>query len=269
MRLVLQVKPGGRKIWLSQGQNVRVGRTDEADFVVPDDEELSDVHFAVWCGTAECFVQDLGGGGTFHNGERVSVAKAALRDGDEIRAGQTKFAVQIQASPMDSHLITPELQAKLAAAQTADFDLSSEESEHQDETGGASHDAARSQPQEVAGEPAPAVNSPPGTLAEVVVEVTSGTGDQRLLLHPGERRSVGSTHWADFPVEGDERMAEVHFVVKCESNHCVVRNIDSAHDTYVNGQRINQAPLADGDQITAGGTTFSVHIPDERSDIED
>jgi len=130
MRLVLQVKPGGRKTWLSQDQKVRVGRTDEADFVVPDDEELSVLHFAVRCGANECFVKDLSGAGTSVNGESVSGAEAALNDGDEIQAGQTKFAVHIQATPMDSQLISPELQAKLAEAQRRDI------REKRDETDG-------------------------------------------------------------------------------------------------------------------------------------
>lgn len=121
MRLVLQVKPGGRKIWLSQGQKVCVGRTDEADFVVPDDEELLVAHFAIRCDATACFLQDLSGGGTFLNGEKVSDAAVMLNDGDEIQAGQTRFAVYVQAAPMDSRLIPPELQAKLAEAQRRDI----------------------------------------------------------------------------------------------------------------------------------------------------
>ena len=68
-------------------------------------------------------MQDLSDGGTSVNGEPIAVAEATLNDGDEIQAGQTKFAVHIQATPMDSQLISPELQARLAAAQIADFEL--------------------------------------------------------------------------------------------------------------------------------------------------
>ncbi len=228
MRIVLQVKPAGRKTWLSQGQTVRVGRTDEADFVVPDDPQLAPAHFALRCEASECYVEDLDSGtGTRVNGE--GVVDAVLNDGDLIEAGETTFVVQIQSSPLDSQLIPPELLAKVTTNQADDSDRLAEESQA-DKTQAA------------------------------VVEIEAAASDRRLRIHPGEHRNVGRTHWADFSIENDRGMADVHFVVKCDAGECVIRSFDSAHTTFLNGQPITEATLSDGDRITAGETTFTVRF---------
>jgi len=228
MRIVLQVKPDGRKTWLSQGQTVRVGRTDEADFVVSDDPQLSPVHFALRCDVAECYAQDLDSEtGTRVNGQKIS--EAVLHDGDLIEAGGTTFGVQIQSEPLDSQLIPPDLQAKLQTTRMADFDLLTKDSD--------SHESQ-----------AP------------VVEIEAAASQCCLRLHHGEHRSVGRTRWADFSIESDNRMADVHFFVKCDAGECVIRSFDSAHATFLNGQPITEAALSDGDQITAGETTFTVRF---------
>jgi hypothetical protein len=97
MQLVLQVAAGpaqGEKFQLRQGQVAKVGRTEWADFGVPQDPTMSELHFAVQCGPAECQVFDLQSSSpTLVNGKPIQ--QAVLRTGDQITAGETCFAVQI------------------------------------------------------------------------------------------------------------------------------------------------------------------------------
>jgi hypothetical protein len=96
MRAKLEIQDGphaGRSFELQAGQIGQVGSSGWADFRIPDDPELGDVHFVFACGASACSVRDLDTAtGTFVNG--VKVDRALLRDGDHIRAGVTTFVVR-------------------------------------------------------------------------------------------------------------------------------------------------------------------------------
>jgi hypothetical protein len=87
----------GKVIGLKTGEAVTVGRAaGRAQFALPHDTFMSGVHFAVECGTSGCRVQDRkSSNGTFLNGARIQ--DAMLANGDEIKGGQTIFAVKIVA----------------------------------------------------------------------------------------------------------------------------------------------------------------------------
>lgn len=97
MRVILEVVSGphaGKKFELEEGQTVRVGRTDKADFPTRD-TYMSGLHFAVECVGGVGRVKDLDSrNGTLLNGDDLSAA--VLNDGDEIFAGQTNFLVRLQ-----------------------------------------------------------------------------------------------------------------------------------------------------------------------------
>ncbi|MGE5194328.1 MAG: FHA domain-containing protein [Deltaproteobacteria bacterium] len=99
MRVVLRVDSGpalGRRIALTAGQKVQVGRTEWAEFALPVDPSLSPVHFALQTDYSACYIEDLGStGGTFL-GEIPLTERTVLRDGDEIVAGATRFVVAIE-----------------------------------------------------------------------------------------------------------------------------------------------------------------------------
>ncbi len=99
MQAALEVTAGphaGRKIVLTPGVPVRIGRTAKSDYVVAEDTFLSSAHFAVeWSGD-KCVVRDLtSSNGTFLNGTRVS--EGPVREGDTITAGQSSFALRLDA----------------------------------------------------------------------------------------------------------------------------------------------------------------------------
>ncbi len=97
MRVVLQITNGpytGRKISLQNGQVLEVGRTEWSDYAVPYDGEISSRHFSVTCSPSHCRISDLGSSnGTFVNDQQIS--SVDLQDGDTIRAGRTRFEVQL------------------------------------------------------------------------------------------------------------------------------------------------------------------------------
>ena len=97
MELTIRIESGdaaGRVIPVPAGPMLRFGRLGSADVRLTDDPTLSGEHFGVRCDEAGGHVQDLGSRfGTLVNGTKV--AEAALRDGDEIRAGRTVFSVSL------------------------------------------------------------------------------------------------------------------------------------------------------------------------------
>jgi hypothetical protein len=99
MRVILEVISGstaGRKVCLTADQELRVGRTEWADFAVPHDSRMSGVHFALQSDISGCYLTDLGSSnGTLVNGQPVS-ARTLLGAGDEILAGETRFAVHVE-----------------------------------------------------------------------------------------------------------------------------------------------------------------------------
>ena len=126
MRVTLEVvsePETGRKARLGAGQELRIGRTEWADFAVPHDGHMSGVHFALETDLSACYVRDLGSSnGTFVNGQLVA-ARTPVRTGDEILAGQTRFSVTVETDayrlePISSPPEYPPAIAPQAAART-------------------------------------------------------------------------------------------------------------------------------------------------------
>lgn len=101
MLVVLQAMSGGapgRRVQLRTDQVLKVGSSGWADFSVPGDKSLLDLHFEVRCAPEGCTVRGLNHDSpTLVNGE--AVATAVVYDGDEISAGDTKFTLTIQGGP--------------------------------------------------------------------------------------------------------------------------------------------------------------------------
>lgn len=112
MRVILELQSGhatGKKIPITPGQTLRIGRNPKADHSFPDDRLMSSLHFAIDYGEKGCRILDLqSSNGTFLNGARVK--EAAVANGDEIRAGNTVFVVRMlpdEALPAESPKSTP------------------------------------------------------------------------------------------------------------------------------------------------------------------
>jgi pSer/pThr/pTyr-binding forkhead associated (FHA) protein len=100
MLIALQIMSGptaGRKAYVRAGQVLQVGRTEWADFAVPHDSAMSDIHFSLECQPAGCQLRDLSNGrGVMVNGRPSS--EAPVQHGDQITAGQTRFVVHLEGA---------------------------------------------------------------------------------------------------------------------------------------------------------------------------
>ncbi len=65
---------------------------------------------------------------------------------------------------------------------------------------------------------------------------------------------------ADILIESDAALSSAHFQVDCSPEGCKLRDLGSRHGTVINGQRIVEAELRDGDHIVAGETRFVVQL---------
>jgi len=116
MAVILEVKAGplaGKRVAVVGGQTVTVGRTNRANFAIPQDTFMSGMHFAVECGPRGCVLTDQkSGNGTFVNDARVT--QVLLKSGDEVKSGETIFVVRIvdeepflTGAKATSHAVSP------------------------------------------------------------------------------------------------------------------------------------------------------------------
>ena len=99
MRVIVEAvsgPSGTRRFVLGSGQSFQIGRTEWADAAFPRDGHMSGVHFRLETDQRACYVQDAGSAnGTLLNGQPAT-GRVAVRDGDEIVAGQTHFVVHME-----------------------------------------------------------------------------------------------------------------------------------------------------------------------------
>lgn len=94
-----------------------------------------------------------------------------------------------------------------------------------------------------------------------VLEIVSGPqqGQQRAV-QPGETLTVGRHAQATLPLRDDALLSNVHYALECDGQRCRLRDLNSRFGTKVNGARVTEAVLRDGDRVVAGGTTFVVRV---------
>ncbi|EAQ81973.1 FHA domain-containing protein [Blastopirellula marina] len=98
MRCALNIYAGpsaGQRIWIGDGQTIKVGRTHAAEFLIPGDPHVSGLHFAVELVDDQLMLTDLKSrNGTYLNGERLT-QPVALHDGDVVTVGKTHLQAAI------------------------------------------------------------------------------------------------------------------------------------------------------------------------------
>ncbi len=80
-------------------------------------------------------------------------------------------------------------------------------------------------------------------------------------LRTGESVTIGrAAGRAQFALPHDTFMSGVHFAVECGASGCRVQDRKSSNGTFLNGAKIQDAMLANGDEIKGGQTVFKVKI---------
>jgi pSer/pThr/pTyr-binding forkhead associated (FHA) protein len=76
--------------------------------------------------------------------------------------------------------------------------------------------------------------------------------ERTFRMPPGAIRTVGRATGADFIVDA-ALVSRVHCRLTASAGGDLeVKDLDSTNGTFVNGERVQQAPLADGDRIQVG-----------------
>jgi hypothetical protein len=103
MRVSLNVIAGpqtGRSFTFDQHDTFMIGRSEDAQFCLPQDRFFSRHHCLIEIAPPQAFLRDLGStNGTFVNGLRVETAY--LKSGDRIQGGETVLEVEVAADPAE------------------------------------------------------------------------------------------------------------------------------------------------------------------------
>jgi hypothetical protein len=100
----------------------------------------------------------------------------------------------------------------------------------------------------------------------LVLEVKAGRlAGKKLSVSPGSQLTIGRAPGrANFAIPHDSFMSSLHFAVECGPEGSRVQDRKSSNGTFLNGERITEAALSDGDEIRSGRTVFLVRIVAEQ-----
>lgn len=96
---------------------------------------------------------------------------------------------------------------------------------------------------------------------ELTLVVRSGdSAGKKFPVPAGEPRRVGRQAPADIRLADDSMLSNQHFSVECNGEVCLLKDLGSRFGTLVNGRKVTEAALRNGDEILAGRTTFGVQL---------
>jgi pSer/pThr/pTyr-binding forkhead associated (FHA) protein len=96
----------------------------------------------------------------------------------------------------------------------------------------------------------------------VTLEAVSGPiAGRRIEIRAGTILRIGRTAKSDYALSEDSYLSGQHFAIENDGNDARARDLGSSNGTFVNGERVvSENVLREGDSLTAGGSTFTVHI---------
>ena len=96
---------------------------------------------------------------------------------------------------------------------------------------------------------------------ELTLQIESGdAAGRRIPVPAGPMLRVGRLASADVRLSDDPTLSGEHFGVRCDEQGGLVKDLGSRFGTLVNGAKVVEAPIRDGDEIRAGRTIFSVSL---------
>jgi hypothetical protein len=95
----------------------------------------------------------------------------------------------------------------------------------------------------------------------ILLEIRSGpNAGVKIPLSAGTPLRVGRNPKADQAFPDDKVMSGLHFAVEYGEKGCRLVDLQSSNGTFLNGGRVTEAVLANGDEIRAGNTVFVVRM---------
>jgi hypothetical protein len=96
----------------------------------------------------------------------------------------------------------------------------------------------------------------------VILEAVSGPIAGRMIeVRAGTILRIGRTAKSDYALGEDSYLSGQHFAIENDGSEARARDLGSSNGTFVNGERVvSENVLREGDSLTAGGSTFTIHI---------
>jgi serine/threonine protein kinase len=108
--------------------------------------------------------------------------------------------------------------------------------------------------------PGPALESPEEALSLTAIEGPLAGQTFRLVGHCTFLVGRGPAG-VQLALEGDPGVSRTHFLIEFNPPHARLVDLHSKNGTYVNGQRVTESPLNNGDLVRAGLTILHVSMP--------
>jgi pSer/pThr/pTyr-binding forkhead associated (FHA) protein len=89
---------------------------------------------------------------------------------------------------------------------------------------------------------------------------------KKIRVPVGQPVKVGRSSQCDISVVYDHYMSRTHFSLGWEGTTCWICDLNSRHGTFLNGRKVQKAPLGEGDVIRAGLTILVVRRHRDDSD---
>ena len=100
-----------------------------------------------------------------------------------------------------------------------------------------------------------------GGPRRVIVEVRwAKVPVRKAVIEAGGKLRVGQSERADLVVPADRTMSALHCEIGWDGERCSVVARSSQGGTFLNGERVEQGELKNGDWIRVGGTVLSVYF---------
>ncbi|MCX7704109.1 MAG: FHA domain-containing protein [Planctomycetota bacterium] len=90
-------------------------------------------------------------------------------------------------------------------------------------------------------------------MARLLMQTRKGVKEYTLGVNP---ITVGRLPANTLSFKSDEKMSRTHFIIKPSTEGYSITDLNSANGTFVNGERITERILKEGDKIQAGQTIF-------------
>jgi pSer/pThr/pTyr-binding forkhead associated (FHA) protein len=243
---------------LAFGSRITIGRNDLAEWIFASDVKISSLHFAIQTMSGQWEVVDLSStNGTLLNGRRIE--KAWLNANDEILAGSTRFTIHLK--PVCSvKRVDQDIPFNLNRNQEYDADGRAHEV-------GQERSIYKNEPSDPTSFRIPEVTndrwgmSPePPTLTPSASLRCLTRDDWTITILPGDHIVVGRSSSADLSIPEDLKISSRHASLRFESDHCLLTDLTSTNGTFVNGRRIVEERLNNGDRILMGDAEFKFEI---------
>src|SRR5712691_2652790 len=100
----------------------------------------------------------------------------------------------------------------------------------------------------------------------VILEAVAGpvTG-RKIEVRAGTILRIGRTPKSDYALGEDSYLSSLHFAIECDGARARVRDLGSSNGTFLNGNKVAEESLKEGDSVVAGGSTFVVHLAEKAS----